>query len=176
MLLADYLFYEMLGMGLSPDQVVCNAIIHSYAKYGDVQKAFALHREMIDRGIHADKMTYDSLIVGNFREGKLSGVKDLVNDLKRCLVWLSSQHHNLSTKSIADLRKEGRSDVEEANFWQAELHNGVLAVVRIWWEYGHFFPDPQYENVQHIICCDSYARYDYDLEFAKNVGFPRVEV
>ncbi|PRQ31944.1 hypothetical protein RchiOBHm_Chr5g0040971 [Rosa chinensis] len=23
--------------------------------------------------------------------------------------------------------------------------------------YGHFFPDPQYENVQHIICCDSYA-------------------
>lgn len=37
-------------------------------------------------------------------------------------------------KSIADLRKEGKPDVEEANFWQAELHNGVLAVVRIWWE------------------------------------------
>ena len=37
-------------------------------------------------------------------------------------------------KSITDLRKEGRSDVEEANFWQTELHNGVLAVVRIRWE------------------------------------------
>lgn len=37
-------------------------------------------------------------------------------------------------KSIADLRKEAKSDVEEENFWLAELHNGVLAVVRIWWE------------------------------------------
>ncbi|KAF6169184.1 hypothetical protein GIB67_013614 [Kingdonia uniflora] len=39
--------------------------------------------------------------------------------------------------------------------------------------YGHFFPDPQYENVQHIICCDSYATYAYDFEFANNTGFLR---
>ncbi|XP_031503829.1 uncharacterized protein LOC116266660 isoform X1 [Nymphaea colorata] len=39
--------------------------------------------------------------------------------------------------------------------------------------YGHFFPDPQYENVQHIICCDTYATYAYDLEFATTTGFPR---
>lgn len=39
--------------------------------------------------------------------------------------------------------------------------------------YGHFFPDPQYENVQHIMCCDSYATYAYDFEFANNVGFAR---
>ncbi|KAI9107716.1 hypothetical protein K1719_021379 [Acacia pycnantha] len=39
--------------------------------------------------------------------------------------------------------------------------------------YGHFFPDPQYENVQHIICCDSYATYAYDFEFDNNVGFSR---
>ncbi|XP_028773087.1 protein transport protein sec24 isoform X1 [Neltuma alba] len=39
--------------------------------------------------------------------------------------------------------------------------------------YGHFFPDPQYENVQHIICCDSYATYAYDFEFENNVGFSR---
>ena len=31
-------------------------------------------------------------------------------------------------------------------------------------QYGHFFPDPQYENVQHIICCDSLATYAYDFE------------
>ncbi|XVF19704.1 hypothetical protein REPUB_Repub11eG0133600 [Reevesia pubescens] len=37
--------------------------------------------------------------------------------------------------------------------------------------YGHFFPDPQYENVQHIICCDSFATYAYDFDFANNVGF-----
>ncbi|PKU60093.1 protein transport protein SEC23 [Dendrobium catenatum] len=39
--------------------------------------------------------------------------------------------------------------------------------------YGHFFPDPQYENVQHIICCDSFATYAYDFEFANTSGFSR---
>ncbi|CAL9119198.1 unnamed protein product [Musa textilis] len=37
--------------------------------------------------------------------------------------------------------------------------------------YGHFFPDPQYENVQHIICCNSFATYSYDFEFADNDVF-----
>ncbi|XP_035841182.1 protein transport protein Sec24D isoform X2 [Helianthus annuus] len=39
--------------------------------------------------------------------------------------------------------------------------------------YGHFFPDPQYENVQHVICCDSYATYAYDFDFVNNDGFAR---
>ncbi|XP_068656731.1 protein transport protein SEC23 D-like isoform X2 [Aristolochia californica] len=39
--------------------------------------------------------------------------------------------------------------------------------------YGHFFADPQYENVQHIICCDSYATYGYDFDFSNSVGFSR---
>ncbi|THG03863.1 hypothetical protein TEA_000577 [Camellia sinensis var. sinensis] len=41
--------------------------------------------------------------------------------------------------------------------------------------YGHFFPDPQYENVQHIICCDSYATYAYDFDFVSDVGFSSCE-
>ncbi|KAL4591727.1 hypothetical protein LXL04_004698 [Taraxacum kok-saghyz] len=39
--------------------------------------------------------------------------------------------------------------------------------------YGHFFPDPRYENVQHVICCDSYATYAYDFDFVNNYGFSR---
>ncbi|KAG8085733.1 hypothetical protein GUJ93_ZPchr0010g7339 [Zizania palustris] len=39
--------------------------------------------------------------------------------------------------------------------------------------YGHFFPDPQYEHVQHIICCDSFATYAYDFNFAHPEGFSR---
>ncbi|KQK06025.1 protein transport protein sec24 [Brachypodium distachyon] len=39
--------------------------------------------------------------------------------------------------------------------------------------YGHFFPDPQYENVQHIICCDSFATYAYDFDFTHSDGFSR---
>uniref|UniRef100_A0A6N2LJM2 Sec23/Sec24 trunk domain-containing protein n=1 Tax=Salix viminalis TaxID=40686 RepID=A0A6N2LJM2_SALVM len=39
--------------------------------------------------------------------------------------------------------------------------------------YGHFFPDPQYENVHHIICCDSFATYAYDFDFTSATGFSR---
>ncbi|KAL0370190.1 UNVERIFIED_CONTAM: protein transport protein Sec24B [Sesamum angustifolium] len=39
--------------------------------------------------------------------------------------------------------------------------------------YGHFFPDPEYENVQHVICCDTFATYAYDFDFANEVGFSR---
>jgi len=39
--------------------------------------------------------------------------------------------------------------------------------------YGHYFPDPQYENVQHIICCDQYATYAFDFEFSNSNGFTR---
>ncbi|BAS94260.1 protein transport protein SEC23 D [Oryza sativa Japonica Group] len=39
--------------------------------------------------------------------------------------------------------------------------------------YGHFFPDPQYEHVQHIICCDSFATYAYDFNFSHPEGFSR---
>lgn len=44
---------------------------------------------------------------------------------------------------------------------------------RVGHSYGHFFPDPQYENVQHIICCDSFATYAYDFEFTDSTGFSR---
>ncbi|KAL6499741.1 Protein transport protein S23 D [Orobanche gracilis] len=39
--------------------------------------------------------------------------------------------------------------------------------------YGHFFPDPEYENVQHIICCDCFATYAYDFDFVNDTGFSR---
>uniref|UniRef100_A0A0D9W4N9 Sec23/Sec24 trunk domain-containing protein n=1 Tax=Leersia perrieri TaxID=77586 RepID=A0A0D9W4N9_9ORYZ len=39
--------------------------------------------------------------------------------------------------------------------------------------YGHFYPDPQYMNVQHINCCDSFATYVYDFEFQKDSQFSR---
>ncbi|CAI7844557.1 unnamed protein product [Closterium sp. NIES-54] len=37
--------------------------------------------------------------------------------------------------------------------------------------YGHFFPDAQYENLYHIIRCDPFDSYAFDLEFAGKAGF-----
>eukprot|EP00899_Mesostigma_viride_P006955 jgi/Mesvir1/16260/Mv08506-RA.2 len=37
--------------------------------------------------------------------------------------------------------------------------------------YGHFFPDPEYENVHHIISCDPFDTYAFDFEFANAGGF-----
>ncbi|KAJ7538391.1 hypothetical protein O6H91_11G046100 [Diphasiastrum complanatum] len=39
--------------------------------------------------------------------------------------------------------------------------------------YGHYSPDPQYENIQHIICCDAYGTLAYDFEFTDSTGFSR---
>lgn len=48
-----------------------------------------------------------------------------------------------------------------------------LIILTLSWQYGHFFPDPQYENVQHIICCDAFATYAYEFDFANTTGFSR---
>ncbi|CAI5935295.1 unnamed protein product [Closterium sp. NIES-65] len=37
--------------------------------------------------------------------------------------------------------------------------------------YGHFFPDAQYENLYHIIRCDPFDSYAFDLEFQGKAGF-----
>ncbi|GJP49481.1 hypothetical protein CLOM_g8679 [Closterium sp. NIES-68] len=37
--------------------------------------------------------------------------------------------------------------------------------------YGHFFPDAQYEDLYHIIRCDPFDSYAFDLEFAGKKGF-----
>nr|XP_024383708.1 protein transport protein Sec24B-like isoform X2 [Physcomitrium patens] len=39
--------------------------------------------------------------------------------------------------------------------------------------YGHYFPDPEYDNVQRIICCDQFATYAFDFEFNSSSGFTR---
>ena len=44
---------------------------------------------------------------------------------------------------------------------------------RLGHSHDHFFPDPQYDNVQHIICCDTYPTYAYDFDFENNIGFSR---
>jgi hypothetical protein len=40
-------------------------------------------------------------------------------------------------------------------------------------QYGHYFPDPEYDNVQRIICCDQFATYAIDFEFNTASGFSR---
>lgn len=50
--------------------------------YSDLH-GFDLHHEMVHQGIHPDRMTYNSLIMGCFSEGKVESVKELVNDMSR---------------------------------------------------------------------------------------------
>lgn len=44
-----------------------------------------------------------------------------------------------------------------------------------WVQYGHYFSDPEYDNVQRIICCDQFATYAIDFEFNAASGFTRWE-
>ncbi|KAF5187422.1 Pentatricopeptide repeat-containing protein [Thalictrum thalictroides] len=61
---------EMLMRNLSPNRVIYNTFIRCHAKYGDAQKAFTLHQEMVEKGIH-NRMSYNSLIMGHCREGNV---------------------------------------------------------------------------------------------------------
>jgi hypothetical protein len=45
----------------------------------------------------------------------------------------------------------------------------------LWVQYGHYFLDPQYESVQHIICSDEYATYAFDFEFSNSTSFTRFD-
>lgn len=50
-----------------------------------------------------------------------------------------------------------------------------LALYNTWRLMGAVWPflDPQYGNVQHIICCDQYATCAFDFGFSNSSGFTR---
>ncbi|KAE8687100.1 hypothetical protein F3Y22_tig00111022pilonHSYRG00027 [Hibiscus syriacus] len=72
----------MEEMHLTPGRRVYNVLIHLYAEHVNVKNAFSLHHEMVDRGICPDKMTYNSMIMGQFNKGNLLEIKDLIGDIK----------------------------------------------------------------------------------------------
>lgn len=80
------------------------------------------------------------------------------------------------------LRLRTSSDFKAATVVRTKPSNHILHAVFIQHltknrgnrvQYGHYFPDPEYDNVQRIICCDQYATYAVDFEFVAPSGFSR---
>ncbi|KAK1548723.1 hypothetical protein Q3G72_018935 [Acer saccharum] len=77
---------------------------------------------MVEQGIHPDKMTYNSSILGHLREGKLSKVEDLVSDMKIKGLNPKVDTYNILVKGYCELNNFG-----EAYIWYREMfENGFL--------------------------------------------------
>ncbi|KAG6479117.1 hypothetical protein ZIOFF_062577 [Zingiber officinale] len=55
---------DMERYGLAPDVVTYSTILNSHCRNGDIDLAFQLNQEMLDKGIMPDAITYSSLIRG----------------------------------------------------------------------------------------------------------------
>jgi pentatricopeptide repeat protein len=102
-------------------------MIHCYQETGHVQKAFSLQKEMVDMGVRPDNKTYNSLILGHLKEGKLSETKDLVDDMKAKGLIPEADTYSLLIQGHCDLK-----DFNGAYVWYREmLENGFLPNVCI---------------------------------------------
>ena len=54
----------MDGKSTSPNVLIYNTLIAGHFKDGNLQEAFRLHFEMLDRGLVPDGVTYDILVNG----------------------------------------------------------------------------------------------------------------
>ncbi|CAK9138390.1 unnamed protein product [Ilex paraguariensis] len=88
-------------------------------EHGDVKKAFALHHEMLNRGIHPDRMTYNSLIMGCFKEGKFQEANNIVGDMKTGGLNGFLPSFSICNVLTSGLREEGK--LEEAAIICSEM-------------------------------------------------------
>ncbi|KAE8661264.1 hypothetical protein F3Y22_tig00116925pilonHSYRG00039 [Hibiscus syriacus] len=131
-------FGEMVKGGTRPTIVTFNTLIneadfdHLSCSHHWMHRAWgrreriSLHHKMIDQGISPEEMTYNSLILGQFKRGNLLEIKDLVGDMRgKGLVpkgMLENHFLPLFTtcnELVIGLRKEGR--LQEAQIFCSEM-------------------------------------------------------
>lgn len=56
---------------LTPTVFIYNTLITGHFKEGNLQEAFRLHNEMLDKGLVPDDTTYDILVNGKVKDGNL---------------------------------------------------------------------------------------------------------
>ena len=61
----------MVAVGLVPNSVTFNTLIHGYSKEGNVRRAESFLAQMKRRGLTPNVITYNSLIHGFCKAGKL---------------------------------------------------------------------------------------------------------
>lgn len=75
----EKIFGEML---LELDLIVYNGVFYCYVMYGEMDKVLKMQNYMMEKGIDLDKMSYNSLIMGQLKRGKFSEVKSLFEEMK----------------------------------------------------------------------------------------------
>ena len=98
--------------------------LRRHAGHGHTQKAIALHTQMTDKGLKVDKVTYNSLILGHFKAGKLSKVSDIVNNMRAKGLVPKADTYNLLVKGYCELK-----DFTEAYSWYREMFDNGFHIL-----------------------------------------------
>ncbi|XP_047333930.1 pentatricopeptide repeat-containing protein At5g12100, mitochondrial-like [Impatiens glandulifera] len=125
--LLDTMIQEMLKMDLVLDRILYNELVHTFVELGDVESAYLWHDKMVAEGIEHDKMTFNSLIKACFIEGKLVGVRDVLEDMKGAGLILKADTYSILIKGHCDLM-----DFNGAYCWYREMQEkGFLLSVSV---------------------------------------------
>jgi pentatricopeptide repeat protein len=111
--LTERLFGEM---SLKPDLLVYNGVLHCYAVHGDMEKAFNLQKQMIEKSIGLDKTTYNSLILGQLKVGKLCEVRSLIDEMNAREMEPEADTYNIIVKGHCEVK-----DYMSAYVWYREM-------------------------------------------------------
>ncbi|EFH47770.1 hypothetical protein ARALYDRAFT_350399 [Arabidopsis lyrata subsp. lyrata] len=114
-------------MSLQPDLLVYNGVLHCYAVHGDMDKAFNLQKQMIEKSIGLDKTTYNSLILGQLKVGKLCEVRSLIDEMKAREMEPEADTYDIIVKGHCEMK-----DYMGAYVWYREMQEkGLLLDVCI---------------------------------------------
>ncbi|KAK8953633.1 hypothetical protein KSP40_PGU002289 [Platanthera guangdongensis] len=79
---AAKLFEEMVGNGISPDNVAYTSLMHGYLKRGKLEEIFILRDKMVESGLEElDLHSYTSLIWGLCSCENMKEARNLLSDM-----------------------------------------------------------------------------------------------
>merc|ERR1719454_1238921 len=90
---AEELFKEMEQDGVAPDIITFSTLVKGYCQYGDIDKGFAVLKQMTTAGKHEpDEILYNSLLDGCAKQHRVDDALALVEDMHKNHVRPSELH------------------------------------------------------------------------------------
>merc|ERR1719421_1385040 len=81
---AEELFKEMEQDGVAPDIITFSTLVKGYCQYGDIDKGFAVLKQMTTAGKHEpDEILYNSLLDGCAKQHRVDDALALVEDMHK---------------------------------------------------------------------------------------------
>merc|ERR1719281_1095949 len=103
---AEELFQEMEKTGIAPDIITFSTLVKGYCQYGDIDKGFAVLKQMTTAGKHEpDEILYNSLLDGCAKQHRVDDALALVEDMHKNNVRPSNFTLSILVKLLGRARR-----------------------------------------------------------------------